>query len=108
MQASNFAGTVDQLSFEFFMKFSQKMPLYFFYTMVQKSKKWSKTQIKGSCLESDSNNATHCASCPAHDLQSSMHAEQEWTAALKSNKSQTVSCGVVRLFAQNFRILSKR
>ena len=31
----------------FFMKFSQKMPLYFFYTMVQKSKKWPKTQIKG-------------------------------------------------------------
>ena len=31
----------------FFMKFSQKMPLYFFYTMVQQSKKWPKTQIKG-------------------------------------------------------------
>ena len=29
------------------MKFSQKMPLYFFYTMVQKSQKWPKTQIKG-------------------------------------------------------------
>ena len=28
------------------------MPLYFFYTMVQKSKKWPKTQIKGgSCLK---------------------------------------------------------
>ena len=26
------------------------MPLYFFYTMVQKSKKWPKTQNKGSCL----------------------------------------------------------
>ena len=34
------------------MKFSQKMPLYFFYTMVQKSQKWPKTQIKGeSCLK---------------------------------------------------------
>ena len=34
----------------FFMRFSQKKPLYFFYTMVQKSK-WPKTQIKrGSCL----------------------------------------------------------
>ena len=34
------------------MRFSQKMSLYFFYTMVQKSKKWPKTQIKGggSCL----------------------------------------------------------
>ena len=33
------------------MKFSQKMPLYFFSTMVQKSQKWPKTQIKGgSCL----------------------------------------------------------
>ena len=31
----------------FFMKFSQKMPLYFFYIMVQKSQKWPKTQIKG-------------------------------------------------------------
>ena len=28
------------------------MPLYFFYTMVQKSQKWPKTQIKGgSCLK---------------------------------------------------------
>ena len=35
-------------SFEFFfMKFSQKMPLYFFNIMVQKSQKWPKTQIKG-------------------------------------------------------------
>ena len=30
-----------------FMKFSQKMPLYVFYTMVQKSQKWPKTQIRG-------------------------------------------------------------
>ena len=29
------------------MKFSQKMTLYFFYIMVQKSQKWLKTQIKG-------------------------------------------------------------
>ena len=29
------------------MKFSQKMRLYFFYTMVQKSQKLPKTQIKG-------------------------------------------------------------
>ena len=29
------------------MKFSQKMRLYFFYAMVQKSQKWPKTQIKG-------------------------------------------------------------
>ena len=28
------------------------MPLYLFYTMVQKSQKWPKTQIKGgSCLK---------------------------------------------------------
>ena len=32
------------------MKFSQKMPLYLCYTMVQKSHKWPKTQIKGFCL----------------------------------------------------------
>ena len=31
----------------FLMKFSQNMPLYFFYTMVQKSQKWSKTHSKG-------------------------------------------------------------
>ena len=30
------------------------MPLYLFYTMVQKSQKWPKTQIKGSCLNSPS------------------------------------------------------
>ena len=48
MQASNFGGTFDQLFlWTFFMKFSQKMPLYLFYTMVQKSQKWPKTQIKG-------------------------------------------------------------
>ena len=29
------------------MKFLQKMPLFVFYTMVQKSQKWPKTQIKG-------------------------------------------------------------
>ena len=30
------------------------MPLNLFYTMVQKSKKWPKTQIKGgSCLKMD-------------------------------------------------------
>ena len=34
-------------SFEFFMKLSQKMLLNVFYTMVQKSQKWPKTQIKG-------------------------------------------------------------
>ena len=32
------------------MKFLQKMPLYDFYTMVQKSQKWPKTQIKGGVL----------------------------------------------------------
>ena len=42
MQASNFGGTFNQLSFEFLMKFSQKMPLYFFYTMVQKKSKMTK------------------------------------------------------------------
>ena len=34
-------------SFELFMKFSQKMPLNVFYTIVQKSQKWPKAQIKG-------------------------------------------------------------
>ena len=31
----------------FFMKFLQKMPLYVFYTLLQKRQKWPKTQIKG-------------------------------------------------------------
>ena len=40
MQARNFGGTFDQLFlWNFFMQFSQKMPLYFFYTMVQKKVK---------------------------------------------------------------------
>ena len=36
------------------MKFSQKMPLYVLYSMVQNSQKWPKTQIKGggSCRNS--------------------------------------------------------
>ena len=50
MQASNFGGTFGQLFLWIFMKFSQKMPLYFVYTMVQKSQKWPKTQIKGGVL----------------------------------------------------------
>ena len=45
-----------KFSSEFFKKFSQKMLLYLFYTMVQKIQKWPKTQIKkkgggGSCLK---------------------------------------------------------
>ena len=61
MQVSNFGGTFDQLFlWIFFMKFPQKMPLYLFYTMVQKSQKWPKTQTKrggggGSCLKGSSN-----------------------------------------------------
>ena len=48
MQASNFGGTFDQLFLlNFFMNFSQKMPLYVFYTMVQKSQKWPKTPNQG-------------------------------------------------------------
>ena len=48
------------LSFEFFMKFSQKMPLNSYYTMVQKSQKWPKTHMKGvggggSCLKFSEN-----------------------------------------------------
>ena len=46
MQASNVGGTFDQLFFEFFMKFSEKMPVYFFYTMVQKRPNWPKSQVK--------------------------------------------------------------
>ena len=37
------------------MHFSHKMPLYNFYTIVQKSQRWPKTQIKGggSCLKGE-------------------------------------------------------
>ena len=39
MQTSNFGGTFDQLFlWIFFMNFSHKMSLYFFFTMVQKLK----------------------------------------------------------------------
>ena len=37
LQASSFGGTFDQLFFRIFMQFSHKLPLYFFYTIVQKS-----------------------------------------------------------------------
>ena len=47
MQASNFGGIFDQFFLWIFMKFSQKMRLYIVDTMVQKSQKWPKTQIKG-------------------------------------------------------------
>ena len=48
MQASNFRRHIWPIFlWFFFLKFSQKMFLYFFYTMVQKSQKWPKTQIKG-------------------------------------------------------------
>ena len=50
-QASNFSGTFDQLSFEYFMPFSHKMPFKFISTMVQKSQRWPKTQVNGSCLK---------------------------------------------------------
>ena len=47
IQASNFGGTFDQHFLRiFFLQFSHKLHLYFFYTMVQKSQKGPKTQIK--------------------------------------------------------------
>ena len=38
IQASNFDGTFNNFSLEKFYAVSQKMPLYFFYTIVQKAK----------------------------------------------------------------------
>ena len=55
------------LSFEFFTKFSQKIPLNFFYTTVQKSQKWPKTQIKGGpalTLFRAGGGGAHCAPPP--------------------------------------------
>ena len=50
MQASNFGGTFDQLFLDFFMKFKQKMPLYFVNTMVQKKSKMTKNWNQGDAL----------------------------------------------------------
>ena len=50
MQANNFGGTFDQLFLCIFMRFSQKMPLYFFYTMVQKvenDENWNQGVLPG-------------------------------------------------------------
>ena len=35
---------------KFIMQFSQRMPLIFFYSMMQESQKWPKTQINGGVL----------------------------------------------------------
>ena len=42
------------------------MPFDLFYTMVQKSQKWPKTQIKGggSCLKLPNNQQTHLSQRP--------------------------------------------
>ena len=50
-QASNFGCAFDQLFLWIFFWNLQMMPLSVFYIMVQKSKKWPKTQSKGSCLK---------------------------------------------------------
>ena len=48
MQASNLGGTFDQLFlWIFFMKFSQKMPLYVVYTMYKKSKMTKTSNERG-------------------------------------------------------------
>ena len=49
MQAGNFGGPTFRLNF--LMKFSQKMPLYFFYTMMQKVKNDQKLKSKGTALK---------------------------------------------------------
>ena len=47
MQASNFDGTFDQLSFDFFFEiFTEDASQRLLYNG-EKSKKWPKTQIKG-------------------------------------------------------------
>ena len=54
-------------SFEFFMKFSQKVPLYvFFYTMVQKSQKWPKTQSRSPALRLKENYTFQAVFIRAH------------------------------------------
>ena len=47
MQVSNFGGTFDQLFLWIFLWNFHRICLYLCYTMVQKSQKWPKTQIKG-------------------------------------------------------------
>ena len=46
LQSSNFSGTFDQLSYKFFTGVLHKMPLYFFYTMVEKSQNWQTFERK--------------------------------------------------------------
>ena len=50
MQTSNFGGTFDQLFLWIFLKFSQKMPLYLFYTMVQNVKNDQNLKSRGPAL----------------------------------------------------------
>ena len=51
MQASNFGGLFDQLFlWIFFITFSQKMPVYFFYTMVQKKSKMTENSNQEEVL----------------------------------------------------------
>ena len=59
MQASNYGGTFDQL----FLGILQKMPLYFFYTMVQKKslkneKTYALNLVFSSCAGISEN--VHC------------------------------------------------
>ena len=51
MQVSNFGGTFVQFFLWIFMKFSQKMPLYFFYTMHGENIRMTKNSNQGSCLD---------------------------------------------------------
>ena len=83
------------------MKFSQKMPLYFVYTIVQKSQKWPKTQIKGgSCLKHASQKHAHSQSACnwlTHLIKSSSLAN--------SLKVHTASCWALPKRRHPFRVL---
>ena len=60
------------------------MPLYLFFTMVQKSQKWPKTQIKGgSCLKA-------CVTV-GHIIGKSLRDEPNWQKSWKKEQNVDLS-----------------
>ena len=72
------------------MKFSHKMPLFFFYTMVQKSQKWPKTQINGGpALKDVASQGCHKCSCmhsalPVHTVGDPVHLPFFWHLLIRA------------------------
>ena len=82
------------------MRFPQKMPLYFFYTMVQKVKKWPNTQMEGSCLTacvSFTSFAAKIQQLPCYSsLRASRHRRDDWLTYPSLDDLLLASFGGVR------------